>query len=182
MNTYITSDLHIGHDRPWIVQARGFNSVEEHDSFIKNQLANLDADELWVVGDFFMGQNKSERMKDFVDSLHYDVRLILGNHDPKPEKCFGFKSVDYSIRVDGFQFAHAPAVFTDRHDREKSGELAKFQAVEDRIGGVVVHGHTHSKDIVSFTPNTTLQIHVGWDAWRRPVSWDEIMTIEKAYT
>ena len=31
---YFTSDLHIGHDKPFIWQARGFNSIEEHDTQI----------------------------------------------------------------------------------------------------------------------------------------------------
>jgi len=172
---YVTSDLHIGHDRPWIVQDRGFTSVEDHDSYIKAQIAALDAERLIVVGDFFMGQNKSERMADFLSTLHFPVTLVLGNHDPKPEKCIGFDQVVYSLDMDDFHFAHAPAVFTDRHDREKSGELAKFQAKD--TGVTIIHGHTHKIEVVSKTPKGTLQIHVGWDFWRRPVTMPEIVQV-----
>ena len=31
---YFTSDLHIGHDKDFIWKARGFNSIEEHDTQI----------------------------------------------------------------------------------------------------------------------------------------------------
>lgn len=169
---YFTSDLHIGHDRPWIVQARGFSTIEEHDSYIKAQIAGLDAERLIVVGDFFMGMNKSERMADFLRTLHFPVTLVLGNHDPKPEKCVGFDQVVYSLDMDGFHIAHVPAELTDRYDREKSGELAKFQAKD--TGVPIIHGHTHEVKVISKTSRGTLQIHVGWDTWRQPMQLSDL--------
>ena len=33
-NIYITSDLHFGHQQSFLYEPRGFNSIEEHDKVI----------------------------------------------------------------------------------------------------------------------------------------------------
>ena len=38
---WITSDLHLGHDKPFIWEARGFDSVQEMNQTIINSLANV---------------------------------------------------------------------------------------------------------------------------------------------
>ena len=38
----------------------------------------------------------------------------------------------------------------------------------------LIHGHTHDTDRRTTSPAGTLQLHVGWDAWRGPVSLHEL--------
>lgn len=52
-NIYFISDAHLNHDRPWIVEERGFTSIQEHDKWITDQLYALDQDDLLInLGDF----------------------------------------------------------------------------------------------------------------------------------
>ena len=46
-------------------------------------------------------------------------------------------------------------------------------------GNPVLHGHTHSTEKVSFSACGTPQLHVGWDAWGRPVRFHEIVALLK---
>ena len=46
----------------------------------------------------------------------------------------------------------------------------------------LIHGHTHGPEKVTRTPAGTLQIHVGIDAWRRPVAEHEIVDLIKEHS
>ena len=47
---YITSDLHLGHDKDFVVAERGFTTVFEHDAAIKNNWNGLidEEDEVYL--------------------------------------------------------------------------------------------------------------------------------------
>ena len=69
-NPWVTSDLHLGHDRDFVWGPRGFTSVEEHDAEIIrlwNETIPHEAD-VYVLGDLMLGNNaegieKLERTK-----------------------------------------------------------------------------------------------------------------------
>jgi len=42
---------------------------------------------------------------------------------------------------------------------------------------VLVHGHTHQPKKMKRFKNGTLMLHVGWDAWRRMVSEDDLVAL-----
>lgn len=50
----------------------------------------------------------------------------------------------------------------------------EWARLEDR-GQILLHGHTHSTEVISWSDKGTLQIHVGWDAWGHPVSEGDIL-------
>lgn len=81
MNTWVTSDLHLGHDREFIWGPRGFNSVEEHDAEIIrlwNETVPPDG-EVYILGDLMLGDNDAglEKLKQLNGRLH----IAIGNHD-----------------------------------------------------------------------------------------------------
>ena len=58
---WLTSDLHLGHDREFIWGPRGFKSVWENDAaIIKNWNDMVDAkDEVYLLGDVMLGNNEA---------------------------------------------------------------------------------------------------------------------------
>lgn len=69
-----------------------------------------------------------------------------------------------------FRFSHFP--YTGDHTPDD--RHSKVRPVD--TGMPLIHGHTHSKDKVTFSNRGTMQIHVGQDAWDfRPVSVAQIM-------
>ncbi len=178
-NVAFTSDLHLGHDKDFIYEARGFATIEQHDEAILTLLHSLECDLLILVGDIMMGTNKVARIREFVDSLPCDVLLIAGNHDPKPTSLEDLSLDGFSVAealdvtIDGFEvtLSHYPADFVDHRGRDFSTK----QPPDD--GRIVVHGHTHRKLQMTTSPSGTRQLHVGWDAWDRPVASDELFAL-----
>lgn len=76
---WITSDLHLNHNKPFIWQARGFNSVQEmNQTIIKNlQEVIKPTDELYICGDVTLGEIDRELLLQIPGRVH----IILGNHD-----------------------------------------------------------------------------------------------------
>ena len=59
---FVTSDLHIGHNKPFLYEKRGFSSIEEHDTEVLrrwNSLVSYD-DTVYILGDLCMGGNEKE--------------------------------------------------------------------------------------------------------------------------
>jgi calcineurin-like phosphoesterase family protein len=92
MKTWIVSDLHIGHDRDFIWEARGFKSCASHDSFILETWASTVRydDNLIFVGDVLMGKDKMQRAHRLFAELPFKtLTWFLGNHDPELRKWTG---------------------------------------------------------------------------------------------
>ena len=61
-NTYITSDLHLGHNQPFVYEPRGFSSIEEHDAAIIENINKVvgENDTLYILGDLMLNDNESK--------------------------------------------------------------------------------------------------------------------------
>ncbi len=170
METFFTSDLHLGHDKPFIWEVRGFRNVWEHDRAIEQALRSLRCDHLYLLGDVMMGTNKAERLVRFIRSLPYPVTLIAGNHDPAvaalallADDLAVYASLDLAIDGVEVTLSHYPADFVDHRGRDFTAHMPPDD------GRIVVHGHTHSARRLSVSKQGTRQIHVGWDSWAGPV-------------
>jgi len=79
---YITSDLHFCHNRDFIYEARGFESVEEMNEAIVqrwNQTVSQ-SDDVYILGDLMLNDD-SEGMR-LIDKLNGQTfHIIRGNHD-----------------------------------------------------------------------------------------------------
>lgn len=175
---YFTSDLHIGHDKDFIWKARGFNSIEEHNTQI---LLNWNSvvtheDTVYILGDLCMGGNEKEWNRIY-KNLNGDKIFIIGNHDTsnKIDKyvfdygmtCEGHASLyKYSKRY-RFYLSHYPT-YTANYDDNKKYVL------------INLHGHTHQK--TKFFNNNPYMYNVGVDAHDcTPVSIEQIITDIKKY-
>ena len=177
MEMFFTSDLHIGHDKDFIYEPRGFNNVTEmDDAIIKNFNEVLSyEDTLYILGDIAMG---GESMKSEWNRVLYSIPCehiyyIIGNHDTD-NKCdyyelmFHFEPLGYAdmIKYDkktGLYLSHYPTK-TDNFDDEKKGH---------RI--INLFGHTHSKD--KFYNNNRYMYNVALDAHNcYPVEINQILS------
>ena len=71
-----------GHDKDFVYQERGFNSIQEHDETILNNINSIveEDDTLYVLGDLMLGDNEAgiEKIKRIKCQ---NIFIILGNHD-----------------------------------------------------------------------------------------------------
>lgn len=198
-----TSDLHFGHENIIAYANRPFGDVVDmEEKLIENWNCMVSSsDEVWIVGDFAMGQ-LSETLP-VVKRLNGRKVLIPGNHDrcwvgagASNHKKWGamydalFDIIDDFPKVTTTQLGpytvqvcHFPRVELGS-SLERHGDIYSAyrpDPVTDRNAKMInrlkrpwlIHGHTHQK--VRIQPEYR-QIHVGTDAWNyTPISEDTLI-------
>lgn len=127
---FVTSDLHLGHDR-LIERYRGFSSAEEYFEILKKNWNSVvtKRDKVFVLGDITMEKVKHYHL---LSQLNGNKVFILGNHDPAQQKTnslLDYGTVAGMIKYKGYWLTHAPI-----HPSELRGKKN-------------IHGHTHYNKI-----------------------------------
>lgn len=182
---FLTSDLHLGHDKDFIVQARGFKTVEEMNAEIIRRWNErvFPDDDVYVLGDLTLGD--IEEGIRLIAKLNGYLHIMRGNHDTdkKVERYLELPNVvevkyaevlKYGKAV--FWMSHYPTI-TANYDDDKP--WVKHL--------VCLFGHTHQTDPFYYldkgdyyagqhaTPNPYMY-NVGMDAHNcTPITIDEII-------
>lgn len=167
-----TSDLHLGHDKDFIVKARGFETVEEMNAEIIrrwNECVSSD-DDVYVLGDLTLGD--IEEGIRLIAKLNGYLHIMRGNHDTdkKVERYLELPNVVEVKHADVLKYGkavfwigHYPTI-TANYDDDKP--WAKHV--------VCLFGHTHQEQ--PFYNNNPYMYNVGMDAHNcTPVAIDEII-------
>jgi len=80
---FAVSDLHIGHDKNFIYEKRGFTSAQDHDHNVIGVFNKTCNHESIVIniGDFVFNDAKGERFKSLCRQLNFGIMyLLIGNH------------------------------------------------------------------------------------------------------
>ena len=81
---YFTSDLHLNHNREFIWKSRGFNSVDEMNRTIIDNINSLveEDDSLYILGDLMLNSAKRDESMALLREIKCKyVYIIIGNHD-----------------------------------------------------------------------------------------------------
>ena len=84
---WFSSDFHINHDKPFIVQKRGFNSIAEHNAAVIKSINDhvKQKDILFHLGDMFL-KSTPESMEEHLKQINCSrIYALYGNH-PGPLK------------------------------------------------------------------------------------------------
>lgn len=169
---FFTSDTHLGHDKDFIWQARGFSCVEEMNEAIVNNWNKIvkPEDTVYLLGDVIL--NDIEKGYQYLNALNGYINIILGNHDGKT-KIDLFKHIPnvnimgyaWLLQYHKFNFflSHYPSITSNYDDKDLKKRT------------INLHGHVHSR-----TPWINLRnpfmYDVGMDAHKcTPVHIDEII-------
>lgn len=176
IETYFTSDLHIGHEKvARIRHDEGMDPEIDIDAFMATGqheeilAANWDAlvnplDIVWVLGDISSGGSVGQRVAlDWIQARHGRKHLILGNHDgPHPMYRDSHRWMPRYLEVfDSVQLAARRRIpLAEGH---VNALLSHFpysgdHSVPDRhpqwrlpdLGDYIIHGHVHSQQRVSW--------------------------------
>ena len=134
MNTYFTSDLHLGHKK--LSEGTGF-TIEEHDKLIKDNIFSIvkRGDRLIIAGDIFWKYNSEQKNLFFSKFRKYGIQVLwaYGNHDkPFTHKALISQKHHLIIKANGQEFfvCHYPMLCWDK----------------SHYGTILVHGHIHTGD------------------------------------
>lgn len=149
---YFTADLHLGHNNILKYANRPFETIEEMDGTIIDNINNTvkEDDTLFIVGDF------SWKPKKYLDQLKCKVFLITGNHDRTIDVEKVFKEWDSFLIMKIGRFYcilnHLPNYYQKHFD-------------------FVICGHVHTAYKV-----LGRNVNVGVDQWSyKPVSYEELV-------
>ena len=112
---YLTSDLHLCHNKEFLYGGRGFNSIEEHNEAIINNInAVVDwNDELWILGDLMLNDNDTAvRWLRRIECQN--IHICLGNHDSRIREEIYYDRLKYDVCV-AYRFEYAGLTFYVSH-------------------------------------------------------------------
>jgi calcineurin-like phosphoesterase family protein len=200
MTIYYTSDLHIGHRL--LASERGFMKeggdylgaplellpdTDAHDASLAqywDDTVKTD-DTVYVLGDTGLGRFEQVVLPWF-DARPGTKHLIAGNHDPvHPCRSDAVKLqrrwlqtfdtinpyVTRKLAGQKVMLSHFPYQSYGDGDQhgEPEGRWNEWR-IDESLGKLLLHGHTHGTERAHGN-----QFHVGWDAWGRFVSQEEII-------
>ena len=140
---YLSSDLHFCHNKDFLYEPRGFDSVHEmNEQIIKNFNEVMDwEDDLYILGDCFL--NNNEEGMSYMRRLPGKKHIIWGNHDTVARQelmwlenfdCLGYANM---LKYKGYHFylSHYPSLTSNLDDNKK----LKARAIN-------ICGHSHTKN------------------------------------
>ena len=134
---FLTSDTHFGHENIIKYIDRPFQTIEEMDKTLINNINNTVGkdDELYILGDFCMNGGYSKRSW-YRDAIRCKkVHLILGNHDTR--LIAHFKPSPFESEQDYCELKYKDVKFCLSHYPFLSWNGRDFNSI-------MCHGHIHS--------------------------------------
>lgn len=171
---WMTSDLHLGHDREFIWGARGYADVNEMNmkQIEKFNSVVSDEDEVWILGDLVLGDIDGGLA--LLKKLKGKIHVCLGNHDsPKREQAYRDMGWDVQLcarikyKKFNFYLSHYPTITHNMEEKELWQVMLNL------------YGHTHQTS--NFYKDDPWMYHVGVDSHDGyPVSLDQVIADIKA--
>jgi len=180
---WFISDLHFFHDKPFILNPRGYANIEESNLHIISSWDETvgENDIVFNLGDLCFGDGNGERSKFLIESLkckaHY---FIWGNHNSgvktiyrdEIKNKYNLDNVEiYPLKYgDRFVFiGHYAEIFIDGQPIVLSHyPIASWNGLSHPSWNLHGHCHMNLKQIDGY------RMDVGWDRSKRPISWEEV--------
>ena len=141
---FMTSDLHLCHDREFLYKPRGFNTIWEMNETIVNNwnsIVNM-GDQIYVLGDLMLNDNDTGIK--LIKQLKGDIHIIRGNHDTDTRMqlyndCYNIVEITEGqfFKYDKYHFylSHYPCIVSN-YDADKPLKARTISLC----------GHSHTKD------------------------------------
>jgi calcineurin-like phosphoesterase family protein len=160
---WFTADLHLGHTNIIRHCGRPFDSVEEMDQVLIQNINDCvkKQDRLYILGDFCGQRRKSAYIQSYLNRIHLhpnQIFLILGNHDDEK----------HSKRV----FPNVYERYTVKHEGEQIvlSHYAMRTWNQSGRGRWHLYGHSHGN-----LPDYGKSFDVGVDVWDfKPISFEQV--------
>lgn len=135
---WLMSDPHIGHDREFVYEKRGFQSIEEHNqTLIKNIKARVDEnDDFYILGDLTLGD--LDAAATYLRQIPGRVHVILGNHDTDRRVEF-YESLGWDVQFATIIRYGKQRFYLSHYPTNTANPGEDFLS----LATVNIYGHTH---------------------------------------
>ena len=173
---WMSSDLHLGHDREFVWGARGYDSIEEmNEAIIRNfnEVVEED-DDLYLLGDCVLGDLETGLA--MLKQLKGKIHIIMGNHDTD-KRIEAYKQMENVVEVVvAHKMKYKKFHFYLSHYPTLTGNLEAESLHQVAIN---LFGHTHQQ--TNFYNDIPWMYHVGVDSHNcYPMLLDDIIEECKA--
>jgi calcineurin-like phosphoesterase family protein len=199
---YITSDLHLNHNKPFVWEARGYKSSEEHTKLVIDKINSLvrSSDILIDLGDFCLNTDEKGCNELLSKIQCQNIYHIWGNHSnplwriyqnevkkfiEHYETSMGNCLADCGEEIEIYPFRWRNIVFIGNYvEFVIDGKyfigshypMYVFNYMKDNASHLC--GHSHYNLELSQADNESSKIlDVGWDGWGKPLTLEEVMTV-----
>ena len=156
---YLSSDLHLGHNKSFIYEPRGFQSAQQNVDaiFHRFNITLQEEDDLYLLGDNLVGPD-SDIYTNYLQALPCNLHLLWGNHDsdrrkgmlsklPNVVETLGHGAI-LKYKKWRFLLTHYPCLTANYDDYNKPLRARLWN----------LHGHTHSQNSFEF-------MNKGWQSY-----------------
>lgn len=184
---FFTSDTHFNHNQPFIFNARGYNSITEHNDSLINKINELirPQDLLFHLGDFCLNSSISE-FESFIERIHCsNIYYIWGNHNSCIKTLYEESiKLEYQKEIEVYPYKVGKITYLGFYNEILiNGQLVILHHYPHQVFNGMkkeswqLSGHSHYNN-----PNTRIEnpmkiLDVGWDGHHKPLSFNEIQKI-----
>lgn len=169
---YFTSDLHLGHDRAFVYEPRGYSCAEAMDSAILYNWNSVitPEDDVYVLGDLMLGDNSIGM--NILKQLNGNIHIIRGNHDTD-SRLIQYKMLPNVVEIcDAKYLKYKKYHFYLTHYPCLTGNLERESLKQ---GTINLCGHSHFNQAIKVIENS-IMYHVELDAHNcYPISIEEVI-------
>lgn len=144
METYFTSDLHLGHENVVASCGRPYSSVEEmNEDLIERWNKKVKpCDEVYILGD--LSYRSKEHISAYLKRMAGKKHLLIGNHDVKwlknvPDTSQYFETVEYMTVI-----KQGKNLITLCHYPMLEWNRSRYAKVQSGSTSWLIHGHIHN--------------------------------------
>lgn len=185
---YFVSDYHYNHQKDFIWRKRGFSSPEEHNRFLiekTNEIVRPN-DILFCLGDYSLNCSE-EQFENFLSQLNCQkIYTIWGNHNSPLYKIYNREvELSYGKDKEVYPIYYKQLIFLGNYvEVIVNGQficLSHYPISVFNHGGKgswMLCGHSHGSFKESLPEfKESKRLDVGWDVFKKPLSFDEIKSI-----
>ena len=182
---FVTSDLHLGHQRDFVWKARGFKDVAEHDNGVIDSINTRvrPADTLLFLGDFCLNTT-AEKFNEYLSRIQcQNILALWGNHNNPQEKNIYRKAMPEGVETYPFKYRNMTFMghYVEAILQGQFTVMCHYPIYvwnEMSHGAWMLCGHSHYGCPLTTAENVYGKIlDVGWDGHGKPLSLAEIATI-----
>ena len=176
-NIWLTSDLHMCHDRDFVWKVRGFNNVEEmNEALVENwNKVVKPGDIVYNLGDIALMD--TQKATEYLNRLNGKQIWILGNHDHRGrvrDICNACNNITVSRDTYDTTLQCGNNIAHLNHYPMLTANNDEHKPFNRHV--ICFHGHTHQKNNWMI-PGLPFMYHVGLDSHNNtPINLDEAMT------
>lgn len=189
---YFTSDTHLGHKQPFVWEARGYASADDHTNQIIDTINNIvqPNDILFHLGDFCLNTTYTE-FESYISRIQcQNMYYVWGNHNSRISTAYEnvLKQHLGTLYEEGSEFyplRYRNIVYVGNY-REVivNGQFIVLSHYPIYVWNYMAKaawmlcGHSHYGCPFSMATNKDQKIlDVGWDGYKKPLSFSDIKSI-----